>query len=164
MTIAGFEELLAVAGLIAAVGFAVSARRHDLACKQLDTYRSEFDALTRDESVSVELLQNMHDVFVLSCRYCAGVSLLAIMVRYRYDDEYRQKINVGSAPGVKNLRVDTSRSIIRTYEALFTYASYSIPFFGWIVRRIIRSASKVARADKKPAVFLFAAKRALHVH
>jgi hypothetical protein len=125
----------------------------------MENFLNEFSALSEDDTIALEVLENMKAVFEIFCRWCAATSILMSMILYKYNSDYRRAIDSRSTLATKNLKPASARNILKTYEALFDHACYSVPLMGAFVRVLIKKVGMQAQKTTKLGIFLFTGKR-----
>lgn len=153
------ESIVVALLCLVALCYLGAAYRHKRAISAMDIFSKEYSLLCDDDAVSVDVLENMRNVFTFSCGWCAATTICITLLLYKYSPEYRRTVDGRSSLANKNLRPETARKILRTYEALFDYACYAVPFVGVIIRLLIRHVGLKAQKAVKPGVFLVAGRR-----
>ena len=151
----GTAETLALCCiLLIGLGYAFSACRHARAREEIDTYLEEFKALCDDDTVNIETLEGMQRVFAVSCRACAAWTVIVMMLLNKYSKTYRDSVSSKTTISLRDVQPETLRRIVRTYGALFVYASYALPILGGILRLLVRDSMRRIEGKRKPAIFL----------
>lgn len=152
--------VLVVLGLTAAY-FVGATFRHRRAIRAMDVFLAEYDLVCKEDTINIEVLENMISILKFSCRWCAGLTILAVFAMYKYNTRYRVAVDAKSTLRMKDLRPDAARRLLAAYEALFDYACCSLPIIGGVVRWAIRTTGDRAKKTAKPGIFIVAGRRIL---
>lgn len=147
--------------LMLALWFVASAVRHKKQRKLVSVYTDYFFKVCNDESISIDVLENMQKVFAVACRYCAGATMLYVLGRARWDADFRRKTETKTLVDFKALSPESKRKILDAYLTLFFFASYSMPMIGGVLRYLVSTMGKKAKDTVRPGIFLTAAYRAV---
>jgi hypothetical protein len=137
--------------VLVAICFFGSAIRHAQAIKAADVYLHNFSELTDNENVPVSILETLHKGFKSACHPCATLYLATSVIRYRYDADFRAKVENQEKPKhLENLDRATASKLSATVVSLYLYASYSVPILGMLIRPLIfKTAQKSQSEDRK---------------
>lgn len=153
-------QAVIVGSLLAVVALLIEAAlRHRSALAAMDRFQTEFASLCDDDTVAIEVCENMREVFKISCKWCAATTILSSMLLYKYYPAYRRAVDNRTIVQTKNLRPASARRILTAYEALFDYACYAVPILGGLVRWLIKNVGMRAQKATKPGIFLATGKR-----
>jgi hypothetical protein len=148
-------ELITIILLLVVAGSFVGASyRHRRAVEAMERFIADYSALSDDDTVAVEVMENMRAVFVISCRVCASTTILLTFLQYKYNQEYRRRVDARTTLNTKNLQVASARRILNAYASLFDYACYAVPIFGPVIRFLIKKVGLKTTKTTRPGVFI----------
>src|SRR5271155_1255858 len=112
MGLTTIQAMTVGAFVLIAVFFVSAARRHIAARRAIDVYLEEFARLCDDDRVNMAVLENMKQVFEVSCKFCAAWQIFIVMMLYRWIPEFRREVDKRSLVSAKDLTPATARQML----------------------------------------------------
>lgn len=162
--ITALEIVLAVLMLLTAVVFVFGAIRNSKAERTCDQYLVQFEELCDEKSIPFDILESLHTVFKTACHPCAVVYLTGMILKFRTDRSYRQKIDRETSETISHLDPDIVVKISRAAVSLYLYTSYSLPVIGLFCRFLILHMGTKPCDTRKVELFVSAAGHAKPFH
>jgi hypothetical protein len=143
-----------------------AAWRHKRALHFCEQYVQNYSALCDEDSIPIDILEDLHKLFQKACHPCAVAYMTAVIVRFRTDKAYRQKIEM-TPNEIDHLEPRVIEKLSRTFADLYLYASYTVPIAGALARSTIRGLARKPKDRRKVFLFVRATKHnvnASHPH